>query len=211
MRDLFTLIIALREPKIKFVCRRLRIREEQLERKLLRLRSLVRISHPNVTTYHLSLHDFFLDKKRAGKYFIHPIRVTFVRLPKIMREVRGVLVELSLFLMVKPQFLGPWAFAALILKSTRRTRNLYVTPGILVFFVFQSAVMNYLTFVIGLPAYLGMMYSLASLAFCIENASWDCRLTHQGFASALLVITWSSSHITALYLTYQLVFPPSRA
>ncbi|KAF8347619.1 hypothetical protein F5887DRAFT_1100123, partial [Amanita rubescens] len=63
LRDLFTLIIALREPKIKFVCRRLRIREEQLERKLLRLRSLVRISHSDIN---LSLHDFFLDKKRAG-------------------------------------------------------------------------------------------------------------------------------------------------
>jgi len=88
LRDLFTLIIALRSPKIKFVCRRLRIREEQLERKLLRLRSLVRISHPDITTYHLSLHDFFLDKKRAGKYFIHPIRVTFVQLPQIMASAR---------------------------------------------------------------------------------------------------------------------------
>jgi hypothetical protein len=67
LRDLFTLIIALREPKLKFVCRRLRIREEQLERKLLRLRSLVCISSHSITTYHLSLHDFFLDKKRAGK------------------------------------------------------------------------------------------------------------------------------------------------
>ena len=88
LRDLFTLIIALRNPKIKFVCRRLQIREEQLERKLLRLRSLVCISRLGVTTYHLSLHDFFLDKKRAGEYFIHPIRVTFVRLPEIMSSAR---------------------------------------------------------------------------------------------------------------------------
>ena len=102
LRDLFTLIIALRSPKIKFVCRRLRIRKEQLERKLLRLRSLVLISHLDITTYHLSLHDFFVDRKRAGKYFIHPIRVTFVQLPKIMasaceRYFVSVLVILMLF------------------------------------------------------------------------------------------------------------------
>ncbi|KAF8348613.1 hypothetical protein F5887DRAFT_1157056 [Amanita rubescens] len=90
LRDLFTLIIALRYPKIEFVCRRLRIREERLERKLLKLRSLVHISRHDITTHHLSLNDFFLDKKRAGKYFIDPIRVTFVRLPEIMSVVRGV-------------------------------------------------------------------------------------------------------------------------
>ena len=89
LRDLFTLIIALRNPKIKFVCRRLRIEEEELERELLKLRPLVGISHPDITVYHISLHDFLLDKKRAGKYFIHPIRVTFVRLPKIMSSARA--------------------------------------------------------------------------------------------------------------------------
>ena len=90
LRDLFKLIIALREPNIKFVCRRLRIREERFERELRRLRSLVRISDRDIKTYHLSLHDFFLDKKRAGKYFIHPVRVTLVRIPAIMSEVLGV-------------------------------------------------------------------------------------------------------------------------
>ena len=81
LRDLFTLIIALREPHIAFVCRRLRISKEELTRKLRRLHSLVRISESVIDTYHLSLHDFFHDKKRAGKYFIHPMRVAFVRLP----------------------------------------------------------------------------------------------------------------------------------
>jgi len=94
LRDLFTLIIALRNPDIKFVCRRLRIKKEQLERKLLRLRSLVHISHHNIMAYHLSLHDFFLDKKRAGKYFIQPIRVTFVRLPEIMSSAREPIARL---------------------------------------------------------------------------------------------------------------------
>ena len=87
LKDLFTLIIALRQPSISFVCRRLRINKKELERKLRRLRSLVQISWWDINTYHLSLHDFFLDKKRSGKYFIHPIRVTFVRLPRIMGPV----------------------------------------------------------------------------------------------------------------------------
>ncbi len=85
LRDLFTLIIALGEPDIGFVCRRLRISEEELKRKLRRLHSLVRISESVIDTYHLSLHDFFRDKKRAGKYFIHPVRVACVRLPDTTR------------------------------------------------------------------------------------------------------------------------------
>lgn len=87
LRDIFTLVIALRQPSVTFVCRRLRISQEELERKLRRLRSLVHISKAVIDTYHLSLHDFFRDKQRAGKYFIHPVRVTLVRLPGIMRPV----------------------------------------------------------------------------------------------------------------------------
>ncbi|KAF8324742.1 hypothetical protein F5887DRAFT_1290046 [Amanita rubescens] len=80
LRNLFALIIGLRYPLIGFACRRLRISKEELELKLLRLRSLVHISGTFIETYHLSLHDFFRDKKRAGRYFIHPMRVGFVRL-----------------------------------------------------------------------------------------------------------------------------------
>ena len=142
LRDLFALVIALREPKIKFVCRRLRIKEGQLKFKLLRLRSLIRISDHEITTYHLSLHDFLLDKKRAGKYFIHPIRVTFVRLPKIMRKARE-----PIFLFVLPPQL--WVFAALVNGIPSEPAQLPVTPRILRFFLIQSAVMNYFTFVNG--------------------------------------------------------------
>jgi len=87
LKDLFTLIVALRQAPIAFVCRRLRICEEELKRKLRGLRSLVHLSDSAIDTYHLSLHDFFRDKKRAGSYFIHPMRVTIVRLPGIMRPV----------------------------------------------------------------------------------------------------------------------------
>ncbi len=157
LRDLFTLIIALHEPKIKFVRRRLRIREEQLRRKLLGLHSLVRISHHDIATYHSSLHDFFLDKKRAGKYFIHPIRVTFVQLPKIMSSVRVPMIGL---LIVLPQTAVLWALAALVYG--REQRIIPVTPGLLLFFLFQSALMNYFTFVNGLTAYLIMTIFLLS-------------------------------------------------
>ncbi|KAF8347641.1 hypothetical protein F5887DRAFT_38428 [Amanita rubescens] len=85
LRDLFALIIALGEPDIGFVCRRLLISEDELKRKLRRLHSLVRISESVIDTFHLSLHDFFCDKKRAGKYFIHPVRVACVRLPDTTR------------------------------------------------------------------------------------------------------------------------------
>ncbi|KAF8347620.1 hypothetical protein F5887DRAFT_1281239 [Amanita rubescens] len=199
LRDLFTLIIALRNPKMKFICRRLRIKEEQLGCRLLRLRSLVHISDYDITTYHLSLHDFFLDKKRAGKYFIHPTRVTFVRLPKIMSLAMEPISNLLIVLTVSPQIIGFWTFAALAfgIKSKQRASKLHVTPGILLFFLIQSTVTNYLTFVNGLPAYLIMIF-LGFPGFYVAGIS----LVHGSFTSALLYIIWFSSHITALYLSY---------
>ena len=213
LRDLFTLVIALRNPKIKFVCRRLRIREEQLECKLLRLRSLVRISHCDITTYHLSLHEFFLDKKRAGKYFIHPIRVTFVRLPKIMSSARGPILTLLSMLVISPQLFGFWAFAALVYGIPSKQTYLPITPGILLFFLVQSALMNYFTFVNGLPAYLIMIFFLGSLGYYIvERTRGMFNLRDEDSNSTLLHVILYSPHITALYLLiYQFVSPSSRA
>jgi hypothetical protein len=211
LRDLFALIIALRYPKIKFVCRRLRIREEQLERKLLRLRSLVRISRHGITTYHLSLHDFFLDKKRAGKYFIHPIRVTFVRLPKIMSSAREPIIKLLVALMVYPQFVGFWAFFTLV-YGIKSNSDLLVTRGILLFFLIQSAVMIYFAFVNGLPAYLSMMIFLGSLGHYMDRTGRVFNLRNGDFNYTLLHVILSCSHATALYLlVYPLVSSPSRA
>ncbi len=173
LRDLFTLIIALRNPKLKFVRRRLRIREEQLECELLRLRSLVHISDLDITTYHLSLHDFFLDKKRAGKYFIHPIRVTFVRLPKIMSSAREPIPMLLRVLMIFPQIIGFWAFAALVYGIPSKPTQLTSTPGIFLFFLIQCAVVNYFTFVNGLPAYLIMTF-LGSLPYFAQEGPVGC-------------------------------------
>ncbi len=85
LRDVFVLIIALGVARSKFVCRRLQISEENLRLKLRRMHSLLQISDSNITTYHRSLHDFFQDKKRAGQYHIHPIRVALVWLPERIR------------------------------------------------------------------------------------------------------------------------------
>ena len=166
LRDLFTLIIALRNPKMKFVCRRLRIREEELNCELLRLRSLVDISHGDITTYHLSLHDFFLDKKRAGNYFIHPIRVTFVRLPETMNSARKPRITAPTILMIyliSPQWVELCAkfavfavfaiFAIFVCVIPSKRFYASVTPAILLFCFIQPAVTNYFTFHDGLPAY----------------------------------------------------------
>ncbi|KAF8347575.1 hypothetical protein F5887DRAFT_915827 [Amanita rubescens] len=70
LRDLFVLIIALGQVDFSFICRRLRITKEDLEPELRRMHSLLSISNSGVEVYHLSLRDFFQDKKRAGKYYI---------------------------------------------------------------------------------------------------------------------------------------------
>ena len=85
------LIIAHGEPRLEFVCRRLRISEEKLRLKLRRMQSLLRISHWGITTYHRSLHDFLRDKKRAGEYHIHPVRVALVRFQERSRPSEATL------------------------------------------------------------------------------------------------------------------------
>lgn len=86
LRDIFVLIIALGQPDWAFICRRLQENQEDLVIKLRRLSSLLQISDSGIETYHQSLHDFFLDKSRAGKYYIHPARVALVRLPRKARR-----------------------------------------------------------------------------------------------------------------------------
>jgi len=140
LRDLFTLIIALREPDIRFVCRRVRISEEELKRKLRRLHSLVRISESVIDTYHLSLHDFFRDKKRAGKYFIHPARVACVRLPDTTRP--GLLMALTgvgVIVVVVPITVATLGIPLFFYMMGRRVKHrqvsqpqpsLYTIPGV---------------------------------------------------------------------------------
>ena len=82
LRDAFVLIIALGNPRVAFACRWLWICEEDLKLKLRRMHSLLHISDSYITTYHRSLDDFFLDKKRAGSYYIHPARVMLVQFLK---------------------------------------------------------------------------------------------------------------------------------
>jgi hypothetical protein len=93
-----------------------------------------------------------------------------------------------------------WSLAVLVygMKSKQKTSNSPVTPGILFFFLIQSAVMNYFTFVNGLPAYLIMMFLLGSLGHYMDRAGWILNLEKK-FNSTLVVIVLSP-HITALYL-----------
>jgi len=85
---------------IKFVCRRLRISEEKLRLKLRRMHSLLQISDSSIATYHRSLHDFLLDKKRAGKYRIHPARVSLVQLPERLRRFAARLGSRTIWALV---------------------------------------------------------------------------------------------------------------
>ena len=91
LRDIFALIIALGNPSLDFICRRLRISEENLLLKLRKMHSLLLVSNSDITTYHLSLHDFFRDKKRAVKYRIHPMRVALVQLQEGTRPIAKLL------------------------------------------------------------------------------------------------------------------------
>jgi len=56
--------------------------KEELELDLHRVHSVLNISDVAIEAYHLSICDFFHDRKRAGKHYIHPVRVTLVRLPQ---------------------------------------------------------------------------------------------------------------------------------
>ena len=126
LKDLFTLIIALRQPSIAFVCRRLRISKEELELKLRGLRSLVHLSDSVIDAYHLSLHDFFRDKKRAGSYFIHPVRVTTVRLPGIMRPV---LLTSALIIGIVPFAVLTLGVGPVVLMARRRRSGAPEAPS----------------------------------------------------------------------------------
>ena len=113
LRDVFVLIIALGGSNIKFICRRLRISENNLQLKLRRMYSLLQISDSYVTTYHRSLHDFLQDKKRAGKYHIHPIRVALVRLQRTIRPIDPA----KLFRIICPLLLGILLFFCLVMST----------------------------------------------------------------------------------------------
>ena len=62
LRDVFVLILAHDRVRSAFICRRLRISEEKLRRKLRKMHSLLRIDDYAIATYHLSLSDFFRER-----------------------------------------------------------------------------------------------------------------------------------------------------
>ncbi|KAF8344502.1 hypothetical protein F5887DRAFT_970239, partial [Amanita rubescens] len=96
LRDVFVLVISLGGTDFNFIRRRLRMSEENLQRKLRTMHSLLQIKDSHITVYHQSLRDFLQDKKRAGQYHIHPARMALVRLPETLRRhpARMALVRL---------------------------------------------------------------------------------------------------------------------
>ncbi|KAK2459961.1 hypothetical protein APHAL10511_007967, partial [Amanita phalloides] len=87
LRDVFVLVIAFGGTDIDFICRRLRIKQDDLRRKLRRMHSLIHITN-YIKIYHRSLHDFFQDRRRAGRYYINPWRVKMLQLPNNVRSLR---------------------------------------------------------------------------------------------------------------------------
>jgi len=124
LREIFVLVIALAHPHLKFICRRRRISKEELWQKLGKMHSLLQISDEDIMTYHRSLNDLFRDKKRSGKYHIHPLRIALLRLPKIMKEevydlVYGLLLPARV--LMTPLFVIPGIFYANRLARTGGT------------------------------------------------------------------------------------------
>ena len=101
LSDIFVLVIAIPQPQIKFICRRLRISKEELRRKVRKMHPLLQISDLRITTYHPSLSDFFQDKERAGKYHIDPVRVAMVRFQERSRPfARGLRIPVIIILAI---------------------------------------------------------------------------------------------------------------
>ena len=125
LRDIFVLVIALPQPHLKFICRRLRISEEELWRKLRKMHSLLQISDEDIMTYHRSLHDFFQDKKRSGEYHIHPLRIALVRLPEKVGPIGKQVVSLVLGFL---EWLGI-AVITLLVTARMAMFPLFVIPG----------------------------------------------------------------------------------
>jgi len=106
-----------------YIYRRLRISKEDLEPELRRMHSLLNISDSGVEVYHLSLREFFQDRKRAGKYYIHPMRVTLVRLPRNVRRSvrRNMTVLLIIGASMTVTMFGIIAITSVLVASSLRT------------------------------------------------------------------------------------------
>ena len=75
LTGVFVFILAFGQISLESVCHFLRIEKEDLKLKLRRLHSLLHVSDSRITPYHLSLLHFLEDRKRAGKYHVHPLLV----------------------------------------------------------------------------------------------------------------------------------------
>ena len=78
------LILAFGQIDLERACQFLRTKKEDLKLKLRRLHSLLHVSDSGIKPYHLSLFHFLEDRKRAGKYHVHPLLVIIACRNKIV-------------------------------------------------------------------------------------------------------------------------------
>ena len=84
LKGVFLLILAFGQIDLERACQLLRTKKEDLKLKLRRLHSLLHVSDTGIKPYHLSLLHFLEDRKRAGKYHIHPLLVIMTCRNKIV-------------------------------------------------------------------------------------------------------------------------------
>ena len=116
LRDVLVLVVAFGRVDIKFVCRRLRKTKKDLIANLHRIRSILKISDVAIEAWHISLCDLLQDKKRAGKYYIHPMRVALVRHPQRMKRKR-ILIRVCKVVLSPSLLLGYLIAGAVVFRG----------------------------------------------------------------------------------------------
>jgi hypothetical protein len=94
------LILAFGQIDLNLTCRLLMIKEEDLKLKLRRMHSLLHYSDSGIKPYHISLLFFLQDRKRAGKYYLHPFLVALVQVPATVNTVPPATIALMIMIMI---------------------------------------------------------------------------------------------------------------
>ena len=141
LKRVFVLILAFGYIDLDFIRRRLRISKEDLQPKLCRMHSLLNVTDSEIKPYHLSLLDFLRDKKRAGKYYVHPLSLTLLRMPVSMKRAfdgRGGIGPGYLLLL--------FALSCVLVSGFGGWRRMLIRIGVLVVIVLPGLiwVMHYM-------------------------------------------------------------------
>ncbi|KAF8702654.1 hypothetical protein AX14_014361 [Amanita brunnescens Koide BX004] len=107
LKGVFVLILAFGQISLNLTCRLLWIKKDDLKLKLRRMHSLLHVSDSGIRPYHLSFLEFLQDRKRAGRYYVHPWLVTMVCARKVFHmpyamPITVVIIVMMLGLAVLP-------------------------------------------------------------------------------------------------------------